>query len=148
MQESVPEDEEIKKKCFHDIDMLLPPSVPVMSSISGSYSLAELQTACVQHPARFCVAHPFNPPYLIPLVELVGSPQTDPAVISWAFDFYKSCEKFPMRCSRENPGYVGNRLQDALWREALHMLTQGEATFEEIDAAVVYGPGLRWSVMG
>ena len=63
-------------------------------------ALAELQTAAPRHPSRFCVAHPFNPPYLIPLVELVGSPQTDPAVISWAFDFYKSCEKFPMRCSR------------------------------------------------
>eukprot|EP00501_MAST-03F_sp_TOSAG23-6_P000730 GSMAST32.ASY1.ANO1.758.1 assembled CDS len=136
VQESVPENLEVKRKCFKIVDELLPSNVPVLSSISGSYFLADLQSACESNPERFTVAHPFNPPYLIPLVEIVGSEITNPSVIEWAFQFYSSIGKFPLACSQENPGYVGNRLQDVL--TALHMLVSGEATFEEIDAAIVY----------
>ena len=150
VQESVPEDVAIKRAVFGDLDSALAPGVPVLSSISGSYTIAEL-TEGLANPERFVVAHPFNPPYLVPLVELVGGAGvTADAAIDWAFHFYGDarCGKFPLLCSNETPGYVANRLQDALWREALHMLVEGEATYEEIDAAVAYGPGLRWAAMG
>jgi carnitine 3-dehydrogenase len=94
------------------------------------------------------VGHPFNPPYLIPLVEVVGGGLTDPAAVDWLAAFYAAVGKRPLRLSRELPGFVGNRLQEAMWREALHMVAAGEATVEEIDEAIAYGPGLRWAQMG
>ena len=94
------------------------------------------------------VGHPFNPPYLIPLVEVVGGERTDPAAVDWLAAFYAAAGKRPLRLSRELPGFVGNRLQEAMWREALHMVAAGEATVEEIDASIAFGPGLRWALMG
>jgi len=94
------------------------------------------------------VGHPFNPPYLIPLVEVAGGEKTDPAAVDWLTAFYASTGKRPLRLSGELPGFVGNRLQEALWREALHMVAAGEATVEEIDASIAWGPGLRWAQMG
>jgi len=106
-----------------------------------------LQADCV-NPQRCVVGHPFNPPYLIPLVEVVGGQLTDPAAVGWLTGFYRAVGKRPLRLSRELPGFVANRLQEAMWREALHMVATGEATVEEIDASIAHGPGLRWALMG
>jgi carnitine 3-dehydrogenase len=106
-----------------------------------------LQQGCGR-PERTVVGHPFNPPYLIPLVEVVGGEKTDPAVVDWAVAFYTHVGKYALKMSREVPGFVANRVQEALWREALHMVNEGMATVAEIDAAVTYGPGLRWAIMG
>src|SRR6185312_11592724 len=116
------------------------------SSTSG-FAMTDLQQGC-RHPGRCVVAHPFNPPYLIPLVEIVGGAQTDPAVVEWAVEFYAAAGKRPLRLTRELPGFVANRLQEALWREALHMVAAGEATVEQIDLSITDGPGLRWPVQG
>jgi len=94
------------------------------------------------------VGHPFNPPYLIPLVEVVGGKLTDPVAVDWLAEFYTGAGKRVLRLTRELPGFIGNRLQEALWREALHMVAAGEATVEEIDASIAHGPGLRWALMG
>jgi carnitine 3-dehydrogenase len=94
------------------------------------------------------VGHPFNPPYLIPLVEVVGGKATAQEVVDWADRFYTHAGKVSLKLDRELPGFVGNRLQEALWREALHMVAAGEATVEQIDASIAHGPGLRWALMG
>ena len=94
------------------------------------------------------VAHPFNPPYLMPLVEIVGGAATDPATPAWAADFYRLVGKAPLVMDREIPGFIATRLQEAVWREALHMIAAGEATPEQIDIAMVNGPGPRWALNG
>ena len=94
------------------------------------------------------VGHPFNPPYLLPLVEMVGGTKTAPEAIEWAADFYRLTGKAPLVMDKEVPGFIATRLQEALWREALHMVANGEATVEQIDQAVVNGPGPRWALMG
>jgi carnitine 3-dehydrogenase len=99
-------------------------------------------------PGRFVVGHPFNPPYLIPLVEIVGGRHTDEAAVAWAEKFYTRTGKVCLTMNHEVPGFVGNRLQEALWREALHMIDSGQATVQQIDDAIAYGPGLRWAQMG
>ena len=129
-----------------DVDRAARPEVVIASSTSG-FAMTMLQADC-EHPERCVVGHPFNPPYLIPVVEVVGGEQTDPAAVDWLVRFYASTGKRPLRLSRELPGFVGNRLQEAMWREALHMVAAGEATVEEIDAAIAFGPGLRWALMG
>jgi carnitine 3-dehydrogenase len=129
-----------------DIDRATRPEVVIASSTSG-FAMTMLQADC-EHPERCVVGHPFNPPYLIPVVEVVGGERTDPAAVGWLAGFYASTGKRPLRLSRELPGFVGNRLQEALWREALHMVAAGEATVEEIDASIAFGPGLRWALMG
>jgi carnitine 3-dehydrogenase len=106
-----------------------------------------IQADCV-NPGRCVVGHPFNPPYLIPLVEVVGGEKTDPAAVNWLMAFYAAVGKRPLKLEKELPGFVGNRLQEAMWREALHMVAAGEATVEEIDESIAYGPGLRWALMG
>jgi carnitine 3-dehydrogenase len=146
VQESTPEQLDAKVATLAAIDALADPDVVIASSTSG-FAMTDLQRGC-RHPERCVVAHPFNPPYLIPLVEIVGGAQTDPAVVDWAVAFYAAAGKRPLRLTRELPGFVGNRLQEALWREALHMVAAGEATVEEIDASITYGPGLRWAQMG
>ena len=129
-----------------DIDAVTPPEVVIASSTSG-FAMTMLQADCA-NPQRCVVGHPFNPPYLIPLVEVAGGEKTDPAAVDWLTAFYASVGKRPLRLSGELPGFVGNRLQEAMWREALHMLAAGEATVEEIDASIAWGPGLRWAQMG
>ena len=94
------------------------------------------------------VAHPFNPPYLLPLVEMIGGEQTSPQTVEWTQKFYQVAGKAPLVMKKEIPGFIATRLQEAIWREALHMVANGEATVEQIDQAVVNGPGPRWALMG
>ena len=146
VQENAPEDGTVKRRVLADIDRATRPEVVIASSTSG-FVMTMLQADCA-HPERCVVGHPFNPPYLIPVVEVVGGELTDPAAVDWLAAFYASIGKRPLRLSRELPGFVGNRLQEAMWREALHMVAAGEATVEEIDASIAFGPGLRWALMG
>jgi carnitine 3-dehydrogenase len=146
IQESTREDGPTKTRILAEIDGAADPATVVASSTSG-FSMTMLQRDAV-HAERLVVGHPFNPPYLIPLVEVVGGERTDPAVVDWAVGFYTHIGKYGLKMTKELPGFLGNRLQEAMWREALHMVAAGEATVEEIDASVAYGPGLRWALMG
>ena len=146
IQENSPEDGPLKRGVLAAIDRASRPEAVIASSTSG-FAMTMLQADCA-HPGRCVVGHPFNPPYLIPLVEVVGGERTDPAAVDWLMAFYRAVGKRPLRLSRELPGFVGNRLQEAMWREALHMVAAGEATVEEIDEAIASGPGLRWAQMG
>ena len=146
VQESAPEQLDLKVKLLADIDAVTPPHVVISSSTSG-YGMSEMQVDCV-HPERTVVAHPFNPPYLVPLVEVVGGVKTSPEVVAWTSDFFRHAGKSVITMEREVPGFVANRLQEALWREALHMVAAGEATVEQIDLSITDGPGLRWAVQG
>ena len=146
IQESSPEDLEAKVALFAELDAAAAPEVVLLSSTSG-FAMTAIQARCA-HPERTVVGHPFNPPYLIPLVEVVGGERSAPEVVEWAQAFYEAADKIVVRMSRELPGFIANRLQDAMWREALHMVAAGEATVEEIDAAIAHGPGLRWAIMG
>ncbi len=146
VQESAPEDLELKRTLLADIDAATPDDVVISSSTSG-YAMSEMQTKCA-HPERTVVGHPFNPPYLIPLVEVVGGTATAPAAVAWASDFFRHAGKSVITMDREVPGFIANRLQEALWREALHMVAAGEATVEQIDLSITDGPGLRWPIQG
>jgi carnitine 3-dehydrogenase len=146
IQESTREDGPTKIRILADIDAAAGPATVIGSSTSG-FSMTMLQRDAA-HPERLVVGHPFNPPYLIPLVEVVGGERTDPAVVDWAVAFYTHVGKYGLKMTQELPGFLANRLQEAIWREALHMVASGEATVEEIDASVTYGPGLRWALMG
>ena len=146
VQECGPEDLETKVALYAEIDAHTQADVVLLSSTSG-FAMSDIQIGC-NHPERTVVGHPFNPPYLIPLVEVVGGQRTSPEAVDWAVEFYTAMEKQVLKLRRELPGFIANRLQEALWREALHMVATGEATVEEIDAATIYGPGLRWAVMG
>lgn len=146
IQESAPEDLDLKIKLLAEIDTVTPAHVVVSSSTSG-YGMSEMQVACT-HPDRFVVGHPFNPPYLIPLVEVVGGEQTSPEAVAWASAFFRASGKTVVTMDREVPGFIANRLQEALWREALHMIAEGEATVEQIDLSITDGPGLRWPIHG
>ncbi len=109
--------------------------------------MSDIQAKC-STPERTVVAHPFNPPYLLPLVEMIGGHQTSPEAVAWTEQFYKAAGKVPLVMKKEIPGFIATRLQEAIWREALHMVANGEATVEQIDQAVVNGPGPRWALMG
>jgi 3-hydroxyacyl-CoA dehydrogenase len=146
VQESAPEREELKTALFQRLDAALPPSVIVASSSSGLL-LSRLQAGCA-HPERFVLGHPFNPPHLIPLVEVVGGDQTSPATIDRALAFYRAIHKRPIHIRKEVRGHVANRLQAALWREAVHLVAEGVASVEDVDVAIASGPGLRWALMG
>ena len=146
VQESAPEVLELKRQLLADIDAAAAPHVVISSSTSG-FGMSEMQTSCIQ-PERTVVGHPFNPPYLIPLVEVVGGTATSPEVVAWTSEFFRSAGKSVITMEREVPGFVANRLQEALWREALHMVAAGEATVEQIDQSITDGPGLRWPIQG
>ena len=146
VQESAPEDLDVKRTLLADIDAATPVDVVISSSTSG-YGMSEMQTKCA-HPERTVVGHPFNPPYLIPLVEVVGGSATSPEAVAWASDFFRYAGKSVITMDREVPGFIANRLQEALWREALHMVAAGEATVEQIDLSITDGPGLRWPIHG
>ncbi|GAB3621064.1 3-hydroxyacyl-CoA dehydrogenase NAD-binding domain-containing protein [Glutamicibacter endophyticus] len=146
VQESAPENLQLKRELFAQLDELTAPDVVIGSSTSG-YPMTEMAVN-LAHPERFVVGHPFNPPYLIPLVEVVGGELTDPAAVRWAAEFYELIGKSVILMEREVPGFIANRLQEALWREALHMIDQGEATVEQIDRSITDGPGLRWPMHG
>jgi carnitine 3-dehydrogenase len=146
VQESAPEDLELKRTLLADIDAVTPADVVISSSTSG-FPMSDMQTKCA-HPERTVVGHPFNPPYLIPLVEVVGGSATTPETVAWTSDFFRHAGKSVITMEREVPGFIANRLQEALWREALHMIAAGEATVEQIDQSITDGPGLRWPVQG
>lgn len=146
VQESAPESLDLKVKLLADIDAVAPAHIVVSSSTSG-YGMTEMQAACVR-PERTVVAHPFNPPYLIPLVEVVGGARTTPGTVEWTSEFFRHAGKSVITMDQEVPGFIANRLQEAMWREALHMLAAGEATVEQLDLAITDGPGLRWPIHG
>jgi 3-hydroxybutyryl-CoA dehydrogenase len=146
VQESVPESIAIKHALFRDIEPALAPDAVVASSASG-LTLSEMQAGWVD-PARFVLGHPFNPPHLIPLVEVMGNERTAEGIVDRAEEFYAAIGKVTIRVRREMPGHVANRLQAALWREAIHLMRSGVASVEDIDKAVWAGPGLRWAAMG
>lgn len=146
VQENAPERLEIKKELYTKIDYALPMQAIFSTSTSGlilSDLVADLGTS-----HRFVVGHPFNPPHLIPLVEVVGARQTDPAVVEWAMGFYKHIGKHPILIRKEVPGHLANRLQAALWREATWAVVNDLASIEDINAAMSQGPGLRLALMG
>ncbi|QIZ38922.1 3-hydroxyacyl-CoA dehydrogenase NAD-binding domain-containing protein [Saccharopolyspora sp. ASAGF58] len=146
VQESAPEDLALKRDLLARIDAATPAGVVVSSSTSG-YGMTEMQVDCPM-PQRFVVGHPFNPPYLIPLVEVVGGERTEPWAVQWAAEFFEVAGKSVITMDREVPGFIANRLQEAIWREALHMVANGEATPAQIDASITEGPGLRWPLLG
>ncbi|WP_310719835.1 3-hydroxyacyl-CoA dehydrogenase NAD-binding domain-containing protein [Streptomyces lydicus] len=150
VQESAPEKLELKRSLLAELAAAAPPGVVIASSTSG-YPMTDMQTAADHSAAgagRLVVGHPFNPPYLIPLVEVVGGERTDREAVEWAARFYDVAGKSVITMDRELPGFIANRLQEALWREALHMVANGEASVEDIDASITEGPGLRWAFMG
>ncbi|WP_077622753.1 L-carnitine dehydrogenase [Sediminibacillus massiliensis] len=146
IQENVPEREELKRNLLASIDLLAKEDAIIASSTSG-ITPSTLQKDC-KNPNRVIVAHPFNPVYILPLVELVGGQKTDQEVIDRAHSFYESINMKPLVVRHEIEGHVADRLMEALWREALHLVNDGVATTEEVDAAIVYGAGLRWAQMG
>ncbi|BCB71767.1 L-carnitine dehydrogenase [Vreelandella aquamarina] len=147
IQENVPERLDLKRKILAELDAASAPEVLIGSSTSG-FKPSDLQQACTRAPGRVIVAHPFNPVYLLPLVELVGGEATAPDQLECARTLYQALAMRPLVVRREIEGHIADRLMEALWREALHLVNDGVATTEEIDAAVVYGCGLRWSLMG
>ena len=146
VQENGPERPDFKVKLFADMDDATPVDSLIASSSSG-ITPSVMQSAC-KHPERILVGHPFNPPHIIPLVEVVGGAKTSPQAIQRAMEFYASIGKKPILLRKELPGHVANRLQAALYREMLYLIEQGVLSVEEADVAVCYGPGLRWGVMG
>ncbi|KPC61103.1 3-hydroxyacyl-CoA dehydrogenase NAD-binding domain-containing protein [Streptomyces chattanoogensis] len=150
VQESAPEKLELKRSLLAELAATVRPGVVIASSTSG-YPMTDMQTEAAGSAAgagRLVVGHPFNPPYLIPLVEVVGGERTDADAVAWAARFYDVAGKSVITMDRELPGFLANRLQEALWREALHMVANGEASVEDIDASITEGPGLRWAFMG
>lgn len=146
VQESSTEDLAAKVALFERLDAAVPAPTIIASSTSG-LKMTDIQARC-QNPERTVVGHPYNPPYLLPLVEVVAGRNTSSEALESAVAFYEAVEKRPLVVRSETPGFVANRLQEAVWREMLHMIAAGEATVEEADAAMVDGPGLRWAVMG
>lgn len=146
VQENGPERADYKAKLFADLDAILPPEVILASSTSG-LTMSVIQAGC-RHPGRCVIGHPFNPPHLIPLVEVVAGAATAAATVERAEAFYTRLGKRTIRLHKEVPGHVANRLQAALWREAVHLVAEGVVSVADVDAAVSWGPGLRWGAMG
>ncbi|QVQ53491.1 L-carnitine dehydrogenase [Spiractinospora alimapuensis] len=147
VQESAPERLDVKVELLAEIDRAAPEHVVVGSSTSG-YGMSEMQTGATLHPERLVVGHPFNPPYLVPLVEVVGGRASADWAVRWASEFYRAAGKSVITLDSELPGFIGNRIQEAAWREALHMVANKEATVAQIDQAMTDGPGLRWAFHG
>ena len=146
IQESAPEDQALKRALYRRIDPALAAHAVVASSTSGL--LISTLREGLSSGARFIVGHPFNPPHLVPLVEVVGGQGSDPDAVDWTLAFYNAHGKRAIRVEREVPGHIANRLQAALLREAFHLLLSGAANAADIDAAIAHGPGLRWAFMG
>ena len=145
--ESGPERLEVKREIFAALDAAAAPDVLLTSSSSGLMP-STFQDACTRHPERVLVAHPFNPPHLVPLVEVVGGSATSAEAVEAALETLRHLGKRPIHIRREVPGHVANRLQAALWREAYHLVDQGIVSVADIDTAIADGPGLRWSLLG
>ncbi len=146
VQENGPERPDFKIKLFADMDALTPETTILASSSSG-IPIGISQSSC-KHPERCVIGHPFNPPHLIPLVEVVGSEKTSSATIERAIAFYASIGKRPIHVRKEVVGHVANRLQAALYREVVYLIEKDVLSVSDADAAVSWGPGLRWGVMG
>ena len=146
VQESVREDLALKREVFAAVDAAAPVTALICTSSSG-LSIGDIQTAA-KRPERCLAAHPYNPPHLVPLVELAPGPLTSPEAMSRAAAFYTAVGKEPVTLTRDLPGYLANRLSAALWREAVDLVLRGIATVEDVDRAVSCGPGLRWAAMG
>jgi 3-hydroxyacyl-CoA dehydrogenase len=146
VQESGPERDDAKLALFEQVGAAAPPDTVIASSSSGL--LISRVAANCKHPERCVIGHPFNPPHLIPLVEVVGGDKTSAAAIETAMAFYRAMGKHPIHIKKEVTGHVANRLQAALWREAIHLVMEGVVSVADADAAIAYGPGLRWALMG
>jgi 3-hydroxyacyl-CoA dehydrogenase len=147
VQENGPERIDFKQKLYGQLDELLQPEAMIASSSSG-LTMSEIQKGAALHPERCVIAHPFNPPHLIPLVEIVGGAKTSEATIRRAEEFYTSIGQRTVRVNREMPGHVANRLQAALAREVYYLVAEGVVSAADVDTALCWGPGLRWGVMG
>ncbi|ALV55162.1 3-hydroxyacyl-CoA dehydrogenase NAD-binding domain-containing protein [Burkholderia cenocepacia] len=147
VQENGPERLDLKRALYRQMDDVLPAHVPIASSSSG-LKMSDIQTACAKHPERCLIAHPFNPPHLIPLVELVGGDATGQDVIARVKQFYDALGKQTIVLNKEMTGHVANRLAAALFREVYHLVGEGVVSVADADKAVAWGPGLRWGLMG
>src|SRR6201981_576175 len=146
VQENGPERKDFKIKLFADMDAATPPDSIIASSSSG-LTMSTMQSAC-KHPERCVIGHPFNPPHVVPLVEVVAGEKTSPQTVERAISFYTSIGKKPIHVRKEVVGHVANRLQAALYREIVYLIEQGVLDVTDSDTAVCWGPGLRWGVMG
>ena len=146
VQENGPERPDFKIKLYADMDEVTPPNSLIASS-SSSLTMSVIQSKCAR-PERCVIGHPFNPPHVIPLVEVVGGAKTSPEAVQRAMAFYTSIGKKAIHLRKEVPGHVANRLQSALYREVLYLIEQGVLSVADADDAVSWGPGLRWGVMG
>ena len=146
VQENAPERPDFKAKLFAEMDDATPPN-SILASSSSSITMDVIQSAC-KRPERSVIGHPFNPPHVIPLVEVVGGAKTSPQTIERAMAFYSSIGKKPIRLFKALPGHVANRLQAAIYKEVLYLIQQGVLSVADADIAVSYGPGPRWGVMG
>ncbi len=146
VQENAPERIEVKRKLLAQLETALSPDALILSSTSG-LKPTDMQRD-MAHPERLVVGHPFNPPHLIPLVEIVGGARTSEQAIAEAVRFYEGVGKQPIRLNREITGHVANRLQAALWREAVYLAREGVASVADIDRAMTGALGIRWALMG
>ncbi|MBP3954882.1 hypothetical protein J8F10_06245 [Gemmata sp. G18] len=146
VQENAPERPEFKVKLFAEMDRAAPPDSILASSSSG-ITMDVMQSGC-KRPERCVIGHPFNPPHIVPLVEVVGGAKTSEEVIDRAMSFYASIGKKPIRLRKALPGHAANRLQAAVYKEMLHLIQDGVLSVADAEVAVCYGPGLRWGVMG
>jgi len=147
VQENGPERIDFKKRLYGQLDELLSADVIIASSSSG-LTMSAIQSDCPSHPERCVIGHPFNPPHLVPLVEIVGGAKTSEDTIQRASEFYTSIGKRTVRLHKEVPGHVANRLQAALGREVYHLVAEGVVSVADVDTALCWGPGLRWGIMG
>jgi 3-hydroxyacyl-CoA dehydrogenase len=147
VQENGPERLDFKQKLYGQLDDLLPPEVIIASSSSG-LTMSEIQLGCRSHPERCVIGHPFNPPHLVPLVEVVGGAKTSEETIQRVAEFYNSIGRRTVRVRKEMPGHVANRLQAALSREVYYLVAEGVVSAADVDTALCWGPGLRWGLMG
>ena len=147
VQENGPEKIDFKKTLYRQLDELLHPNVIIASSSSG-LTMSDIQSACAMHPERCVIGHPFNPPHLVPLVEIVGGAKTSKDTIERVDAFYTSLGKRTVRVKKEVPGHVANRLQAALAREVYHLVADDVVSAADVDTALCWGPGLRWGIMG
>jgi len=147
VQENGPERIEFKQELYGQLDELLPPDAIIASSSSG-LTMSEIQKGCASHPERCVIGHPFNPPHLIPLVEIVGGTKTSEETIQRATEFYTAMGKRPVRLYKELSGHVANRLQAAIMREVYYLVSEGVLSAADADTALSWGPGLRWGIMG
>lgn len=147
VQENGPERLEFKQQLYKQLDELLPPDVIIASSSSG-IKMSDIQAGAALYPERCVIGHPFNPPHLIPLVEVVGGTKTSEQTIQRAIAFYKAIGKKAIRLNKEMPGHVANRLQGALAREVYYLIAEDVLSAADVDDALSWGPGLRWGIMG